>query len=69
MSGYLMEPIRGNDDFKGAARYDNNGQIGPTWQKGKFSKETAVLTPFFKLIGDIKDGVDFSHVRVLHGTN
>ena len=30
MSGYFMEAIRDNEDFKGAVRSVNNGLKGPT---------------------------------------
>ena len=34
MSGYLIEPNRDNENFKGAVRNVRNCQIGPKWQKG-----------------------------------
>ena len=48
MSGYLTEPIRDNEDFKGAVR---NVQNGPKQPNACFSKEMAVLTHFFKGYG------------------
>ena len=48
MLGYLMEPIKDNEDFKEAVRNVKKGPKGPKLQKGYFSKETAMLTHFFK---------------------
>ena len=36
MSGYLMESIRDNEDFKEAIRNVNYNQKVPKWQKGSF---------------------------------
>ena len=44
MSGYFMEPIKDNEDLKGAVRNVNNGQ-----KRLKLQKETTVLTCFFKV--------------------
>ena len=38
MSEYLMEPIRDNEDFKGAVRNVNNFQKGPKWQNRSFQR-------------------------------
>ena len=48
MSGYLIEPIRDNEDFQGAFRTILRGQKQPN---GWFSKETTVLTHFFQGYG------------------
>ena len=44
MSGYLIEPIRDDEDIQGAIRNVQKGQKQPN---GCFSKEMAVLTNFF----------------------
>ena len=36
MPGYLMEPNRGNKDFKEAVRNAKNGPKQPKWKKGSF---------------------------------
>ena len=50
MSGYLMEPIRDNVDFKGAVRTCKSGQKdqkGPTTTKGVISNGDGSLNTFF----------------------
>ena len=47
MSGYPMEPIRENKEFKGAVRNVKNCEKGPKGHEGKFSRETTVLKDFF----------------------
>ena len=55
MSGYLMEPSRDNEDFKGAVRNIKKGQTKKRW----FFKETAVLTHFFHGYGRGSDCYGF----------
>ena len=65
-----MEPIRDNEEFKGAIRTSKRakkGQKGRKWRKGLFLKETAVLTHFF--VGKTQSLLNFLHVRVPYGTN
>ena len=73
MSGYLMEPIRYHEDFKEAVKNVKNrpqtAQNSPKSPKGGFSKETAVLTHFFKVKGEIQVVMVFSHVRVPYKTD
>ena len=47
MSGYLMEPFKDIEDFKGAVRNVRNGKKGKKWSNGGYSKETAALAYFF----------------------
>ena len=66
MSGYLMEPIRDNKDFKGDVRHVKNGQKGQTGKKVIFKGNGSLHTLFFSVMGETRSGVESSNVRVTY---
>ena len=68
LSGFLMEPIRDNEDFKGAVRNVKNSQKGKRGQKGDFHRRRQSLRTFFKVMGDNQSVLDSSYVTVPGGT-
>ena len=61
MSGYLIEPIRDNKDFKGAVRNVNNGQNGQNGKKGVFKGDGSLDALFSRLWERLK-GCWTSHI-------
>ena len=50
MSGYLMEPIRDSEDFKGFVRNVKNCQKQPIWQKRVAFKRGGSLDTLFSMV-------------------
>ena len=62
-SGYLMEPIRDNDDFKEAVRNVKNGQKQPKTAKSMIFKVDSSLGAFFSRLWERLDVFCTPHIE------
>ena len=53
-----MEPIRDNDDFKGAVRNVINSQKGNICKKGVFKEDCSLGALFFNVLAENKSVMD-----------
>ena len=69
MSEYLMEPIKDNEDFKGAVRNVNTNQKWPKRQKDGFERRLQFCDYFKNVIVDTQIIFNFSYIRLPYETS